>query len=433
MSGSSAERARDGRTQQLLERRRATLASSYRLFYSSPVHVVRGEGVWLFDATGDQYLDAYNNVACVGHSHPRVVAAMAEQAGRLNTHTRYLTDETVDYAERLLTHFAAPLDRVVFTCTGSEANDLAYRMARAATGGEGFIVTDNAYHGVSAVTAGMSPSLGLGVAAFVRTVPPPTATGSGRDPGEEFGARVRDAAEQMAAAGVRPAALIFDTVFASDGVIAGPPGLLRPAAEEIRRAGGVLIADEVQAGFGRLGDGMWGYDRHGVRPDIVTLGKPMGNGYPIAGLVSSESLMSEFGSRARYFNTFGGNAVACATASAVLDVIENDQLIANAMRVGTRLRRAIADLAARHPAVADVRGSGLFIGVELAPEGAAGPSATDAARVVVDGLRDRRVLIGTAGPSANVLKIRPPLPFSDANADQLLEALDGALGDLTAP
>lgn len=413
----------------LVARRQKVLGPAYRLFYETPVHLVRGEGVWLYDPDGNAYLDTYNNVASVGHCHPRVVEAMARQAASFASHTRYLHDGVLAYAERLLAHFPSQLGHVMFTCTGSEANDLALRIAAAHTGGTGLIVTTNAYHGVTAATAAMSPSLGPGVdlGMHVRCVPAPDPARMTGDLGAAFAAAVQGAIDDLMRHGIKPAAMIVDTVFSSDGVFTGPAGFLAPAVAAVQAAGALFIADEVQPGFGRTGDAMWGFQRHGILPDMVSLGKPMGNGYPVAGLVLRPEVIEAFGARARYFNTFGGNAVAAATAMAVLDVIEDEGLMQNAARVGARFRAGLEDLASRHEALGPVRAAGLFLGAEIVEGG--DPLRPDAARTarVVNHLRQARVLISSTGPRGNVLKIRPPLVFSMANVDTFLERLDAAL------
>jgi 4-aminobutyrate aminotransferase-like enzyme len=418
------------RERALIARREKLLGPAYRLFYANPVHFVRGEGVWLYDPDGRAYLDVYNNVASVGHCHPHVVAALARQSAILNTHTRYITDGILDYAERLLATFPAALGNVMFTCTGSEANDLAYRAARNFTGGTGFIVTKLAYHGVTVAISEMSPSLGTGITlgANVRTVPAPDAYhAGGADIGETLAGHVRAAIADMAANGIKPAALLVDTIFSSDGVFADPPGFLKPAVDAIREVGGLFIADEVQPGFGRTGEGMWGFARHGLVPDIVTMGKPMGNGHPIAGMAARPDILESFGKTTRYFNTFGGNPVSCAVGMAVLDVIENEKLIANAHAVGDHLMNGLRSLASRHDLIGDVRGAGLFVGVELVTDQLTRSPATDATSSVVNGLREKGILISASGPAANVLKIRPPLVFSQANADLFLGAMDDVI------
>lgn len=391
----------------LVARRHRVLGPAYRLFYQTPVHLVRGEGVWLFDPEGNAYLDAYNNVASVGHCHPHVLAATARQAALLASHTRYLHDTVLSYAEKLLSHFPSELCHVMFTCTGSEANDLAIRLARAATGGTGVIVTENAYHGVTAAVAEFSPSLGPGVplGAHVRTVPAPDARAG--DPAVTFTAHVQAAIDDLLRHGIKPAVLIVDTIFSSDGVFALPAGFLKGAVAAIHAAGGLFIADEVQPGFGRTGAAMWGFERHGVLPDMVSLGKPMGNGYPVAGLVMQPHVVADFGAKARYFNTFGGNAVACATAMAVLEVVEGEGLQENARKVGAEFAATLRGL--RDPRLGELRDAGLFLGLDVVDGDR--PDAAMAARIV-NGLRDERVLISATGPKGHVLKIRPPLVFS---------------------
>ncbi|WP_338699292.1 aspartate aminotransferase family protein [Bradyrhizobium sp. 26S5] len=411
-------------TQDLIARRNRLLGPAYRLFYEQPVQIVRGDGVWLYDQAGDRYLDAYNNVACVGHCHPRVVEAIARQAAELNTHTRYLHESILDYAERLLASFPAEIGHVMFTCTGSEANDLALRVARTCTGGTGVIVTRTAYHGVTGALAELSPSLGLPepTAAHVRLVPAPQSAGDAT--GEIFSGHVRAAFDDMKRSGIRPAALLVDTIFSSDGVFADPPSFLAPAVEATHAAGALFIADEVQPGFGRCGHGLWGFARHGVIPDMVTMGKPMGNGHPVAAMAARPALLREFGARSRYFNTFGGNPVSAAAATAVLDIIQQEGLVENARRTGAYLREKLDALRSRHDLVAEVRGAGLFLGVELRRNGA--PAGKEAAELV-NALRARHVLISAAGPGANVLKIRPPLVFGTEHADLLVDTLNQAL------
>jgi 4-aminobutyrate aminotransferase-like enzyme len=416
-------------TKELIARRKRLLGPAYRLFYEEPVHLVRGEGVWLYDPTGRRYLDAYNNVASVGHCHPRVVEAIARQAAILNTHTRYLHETVLDLAERLLSTFPAEIGNVMFTCTGSEANDLALRIARTYTGGTGFIATETAYHGVTSALVDLSPSLGLPPAkdSSVRLVPPPRAAGD--ETGAVFARHVAAAFDDMRKAGIRPAGLIVDTIFSSDGVLADPAGFLKPVVEAVHAAGALFIADEVQPGFGRCGN-MWGFARHGIVPDLVTMGKPMGNGHPVAGLAARPELLAEFGARSRYFNTFGGNPVSAAAALAVLDVIAAEGLVENAGRTGAYLMNKLAALKTSYPLIAEIRGAGLFIGVELRHGGTAGAPAPKQAGRIVNLLRDNGVLISASGREANVLKIRPPLVFSTEHADLLVEKLDQALQEI---
>ncbi len=417
----------------LIARREKVLGPAYRLFYEKPLHLVRGEGVFLYDAAGEKYLDAYNNVASLGHCHPRVVEAINAQTAVLNTHTRYLHEGIVDYAEALTATFPETLSQAMFTCTGSEANDLAVRIARFVTGGTGIIATDLAYHGLTSAVAEFSPSLGEAVTLgpHVRTVPAPDSYRHAPDVMmEKFGRDVQAAIHDLKRHGIKPAMLITDTIFSSDGIFAGPKGFLKPAVDAIHAAGGLFVADEVQPGFGRTGEAMWGFERHGVQPDMVTIGKPMGNGYPMAGIVLRPEVVAEFGPRARYFNTFGGNPVAAAAGKAVLDTIREEGLQENALEVGRYLRQGLESLTDRYHAIGDVRGSGLFVGVEIVADPAAkSPDATLTTRIV-NGLRERHILISASGPRANVLKIRPPLVFSRENADTLVDSLADVLKTL---
>ena len=410
----------------LVARRQAALGPAYRLFYEHPLHLVRGEGVWLYDAGGRAYLDTYNNVASCGHCHPRIVAAMAEQAGLFASHTRYLHDRVLTLAERLLGTMPAEMGHVMFTCTGSEANDLALRIARAATGGTGVIVTENAYHGVTASVAEFSPSLGAGVplGPHVRTVPPPDPRRFAGDAAQGFADAVQAAIDDLNRHGIRPAVLIVDTIFSSDGVFADPTGVLGPAVAAIREAGGIFIADEVQPGFGRTGAGMWGFSRHGIVPDMISMGKPMGNGYPLAALALRPEVIAEFGRNARYFNTFGGNAVAAAVGNAVLDVIADEGLIENARTVGAGFADTLRDLARQYAGLGQVRAAGLFLGVDVETDGH--PDGARAGRLV-NGLREEGVLISATGPKGHVLKIRPPLTFSADNVAFFAERLERVL------
>jgi 4-aminobutyrate aminotransferase-like enzyme len=424
VNGYDGSRAGDlpAATRELLRRRDRALGSAYRLFYDQPLAFTHGSGVHLFDTEGNAYLDAYNNVPSVGHSHPHVTEAVTRQLATLNTHTRYLTDGVVSYAERLLaTHDLASPARAMFTCTGSEANDLALRVARHHTGQTGVIVTANAYHGVTAALAELSPSLGPNVplGTHVRVVPAPSA-------GVNFTTAVAWAISDLERHGLRLAAFLADSLFSSDGVLPDPAGFLAPIAGIVRAAGGLYIADEVQSGFARTGSHMWGYQRHGLVPDIVTMGKPMGNGLPIAGLVGRQEVLDDFGRAARYFNTYGGNPVCVAAASAVLDVLDADRLPANAAATGAYLKDGIARLAAGSPLLGDVRGAGLYLGVDVTSADTGEPSA-ELASAIVNRMRERRVLISATGPHGSVLKIRPPLPFGPEHADQFLAVLSDVL------
>ena len=420
----------DADSRALNQRREAVLAPTYRLFYREPVALERGAGVWLYDRAGNRYLDAYNNVPVIGHSHPHVQRLVNDQLGRLNTHTRYLTESVVRYSERLLALFPPDLSKVVYTCTGSEAVDLALRTARYETGAKGIICTSHAYHGVTAAAAEISPSLGANNAIPPHVVvvdAPDFYRESPLEAVQAFVDRVSAAIATLNRRGAGLAGMIVDSVLSSDGVQCDPATFLRPAADVVRDAGGLWIADEVQSGFGRLGSGWWGFDRHGINPDLVVLGKPMGNGIPIAALVGRERVMAKFGRDIRYFNTFGGNPVSIAAATAVLDVIEGDRLIDNARDTGAYLIAGLRELAQRYHALGDVRGTGLFVAVEIVDDAERRTPDAVAAAAIVNDLRQRRVLISASGRGHNVLKIRPPLPFTSAHADVLLTALDATL------
>lgn len=415
---------------QLIARRHRLLGPAYRLFYQDPFQPVRGQGVHLYDADGIEYLDVYNNVASVGHAHPRVAAAIARQAARLSTHTRYLSEPILNYAEDLLARMPASLERVMFACTGSEANDLAVRIARAATGGTGLIITEQAYHGNTDLITGLSPSLGSGVrlGPHVWTVPAPDTYRAEGELDETFAAGVRRALAGMAERGITPAALIVDTIFSSDGVYSSPTGFLGRAVAAVRAAGGIFIADEVQPGFARTGSAFWGFTRHDLEPELVTLGKPMGNGYPVAAVVARADVLDAFAGSVPYFNTFAGNDVAIAAAQAVLDVIRDEGLQEHAADVGHYFRESLRELATAHDAIGDVRGDGAFTGVEIVADPVQRtPDGRFAGRVVNE-LRRRRVLTSVCGADGAVLKLRPPLPFTRADADRVAEELHDILG-----
>jgi 4-aminobutyrate aminotransferase-like enzyme len=419
----------DGTTAALLERRQRVLGAPYRLFYSRPVAVVRGAGSHLFDESGADYLDAYNNVPVVGHSNPRVAAAVADALLTLSTHTRYLTDGVVSYGERLTALFPPELSQVIFACTGSEAVDLAVRVARHVTGRRGIVITSHAYHGTTQAAAEISPSLGPNnvIPPWVMPVaaPQPLGSESPADAALRFAAEVAEAAEELSRRGFGVAALIVDSVMISDGLVLAEESVLQAAVDVVRDRGGVYIADEVQPGFGRTGQ-WWGFPAHDVVPDLVVLGKPMGNGMPISAVVGRPDLFDVFGRDVRYFNTFAGNGACIAAASVVLDELAERDLLDHARAVGDRLAEGLRDLGRPHPLVAEVRGRGLLVAVDVAdPE----PRA-DVARAIVDSLRDRRILVSASGPNENVIKIRPPLVFDDADADRFLEGFAGALDDL---
>ncbi len=418
---------------ELVERRKANLGGAYRLFYRHPVHLVRGEGQYLWDAEGKKYLDVYNNVASIGHCHPAVVDAVAKQMATLNTHTRYLSEPIVEYTEQLRLKLPDEVNRAMYMCTGSEANDLAIRVAQQFSGGQGIIVSREAYHGTSALTSGVSPALGSGqpISPTARLVDAPDAYRvGGSDLGAWFAGQIQAQIDDMSAHGVKFAGFLADSIFSSDGVLPDPVGYLRAAVDVVHRNGGIFIADEVQPGFARTGDAFWGFARHGVVPDLVTMGKPMGNGFPVSAVFGKADVLAAFSDELPYFNTFGGNPVAMAAAQAVLGVIEDEGLQQHALVVGAQLRTELAKLMDTHASVGDVRGAGLFTGFELVVDRESRTPDTQLALDVVEYLREHQVLTSVAGPHGNVLKLRPPLPFAVQDIDWLVGVLDEALTSL---
>lgn len=417
----------DSDTRQMIERRSALLGPSYRLQYNRPVHPVRARGTKLWDASGEELLDAYNNVPSVGHANPRVVRTMSEQLAMVSTNTRYLQDEVIAYAEALLSTFHPQLNRAMFVCTGSEANDLALRMAKQVTGQAGIIASQFAYHGNTELVSSISPAGGPGtiLSRDLRTVPAPDRYRlPDRDIGALFAAQVQTQIDSLASRGVGLAAFIVDGTFSSDGIHPADNGMLREAVEVVHRAGGLFIMDEVQSGFARTGDHMWGYERFGVLPDLVTMGKPMANGLPVAAVVAQWDLMEDFGLRVPYFNTFGGNNACIAAAHEVLKIIQEDDLLSNVGVQGRKLRLELERILSRARYATDVRGAGLYIGVEFSDPDMELTPAPDITGRVVNAMREEGVLISAAGPQGNVLKIRPPLVFDGADADRLLSAFE---------
>jgi 4-aminobutyrate aminotransferase-like enzyme len=423
-----------GPIEELLERRYRVIGRNSPLFYEKPLHLVRGEGVWLWDADGKRYLDAYNNVPHVGHCHPHVVEAIAKQAATLNTSTRYLHEGIVTYAERLTATFDPSLSMAMLVCTGSEANELALRISNVMTGGEGVICTNFAYHGntraVAQIGTVFPPPEGFGP--HIRAIAPPdTYRGlhglSGQALEDAYVDEVRKAIESLEAKKIKLAAMLICTVYSSEGLPNVPPNYMRRVVDLVHKAGGLYIADEVQGGFGRTGRHMWGHEAYGVTPDLVTMGKPMGNGHPVAGVVGRADLVQGFTDRAMYFNTFAGNPVSCAAAKAVLDVLENERLLENAVTVGDYMVAGLGRLAGKYPSIGEVRGKGMFFAAELVKDrGTKEPDGAEAKRII-NAMRDRGVLISRIGPHDSVLKIRPPMVFTKEHADLLLATLDEVL------
>ncbi len=425
---------------EILRLRERYLGRALSISYREPLKIVRGEGQYLFDEEGRAYLDCVNNVCHIGHCHPRVVDAAAGQMATLNTNTRYLHDHLVEYARRLAERMPGDLEVCFFVCSGSEANELALRLARSATGRRDVIVVEGAYHGNTTGLIEISPYKfegpgGEGRPAHVRVAPMPDGyRGTYRygDPesATRYAAAVADEIAGARADGREIAAFFCESMLGCAGQIVLPDGYLHEAYEHVRKAGGVCVADEVQVGFGRVGSHFWAFETQGVVPDIVTLGKPIGNGHPIGAVVTTRRVAEAAHTGMEYFNTFGGNPVSCAVALAVLDVIEEEGLQARAAEVGAHLKAGLMSLAARHAMIGDVRGLGLFLGIELVREAESLTPATREAAEAIELMKERGVLLSTDGPFENVIKIKPPLVFSRENADELVAVLDVVLGEI---
>lgn len=423
----------------LVERRQRHMGGSM-LFYHDPVQLVRGEGVWLFDDKGKRYLDCYNNVASVGHCNPTVVQAIANQAAELNTHTRYLHENVVRYAERLAATFPDELEVCLFTCTGTEANELAMRIARTVTGNFGAIVLENSYHGNSNLMAEMSTLVCPEESRpdYIAAVEPPNTyrgpyrTGDGDD--TSLGRRYADIAEEAAhalqQAGHGVAAFMCDAIFDSQGGLEAPADYFKHMYAKIRAAGGLCIADEVQPGFGRTGT-MWGFEQYGVVPDIVTLGKPMGGGHPVGGVVTTRAIADEFAKNAWYFNTYAGNPVSAAAGLAVLDIVQQEGLVEHTRMTGAYLRKGLERLMEKHSAIGNVRGRGLYQAVELVKDRGTREPNPELTTQLPDAMKDEGILVGLSGRYGNVLKIRPPQVFTPADADIFTDTLDRVLSRLS--
>ncbi len=420
-----------------LAARRRLLGRNLSLSYRRPLKIVRGWAQHLYDESGRAYLDAYNNVPLVGHSHPRVVRAAQEQLALLNTNTRYLHDTILRYAERLTRLLPEPLRVCYFVNSGSEANELALRLARARTGREDVIVLEHAYHGHTTTLVDVSPYKfdgpgGRGRKEWVHVAPlPDTYRGRYRrdDPqaGPKYARHVGALADRLQADGRGLAAFLAETLPSVAGQIVLPPGYLAEAYRHVRAAGGVASPTRCRRASAASGSTFWGFETQGVVPDIVVLGKPIGNGFPLGAVVTTREIAAAFDNGMEFFSTFGGNPVSCAAGLAVLDVVEEERLQERALRVGGHLLAGLRRLQERHAVLGDVRGSGLFLGVELVRDRASLEPAAEEASYVVNRLRERGVLTGTDGPHHNVLKLRPPLVFTEEDADLLVETLDAVL------
>ncbi|MEP4196986.1 MAG: aminotransferase class III-fold pyridoxal phosphate-dependent enzyme [Aliishimia sp.] len=418
-------------TAKMMEDRDLLLGKNVSTFYNDPVHFVKGSGVWLWDAEGHKYLDCYNNVPHVGHCNERVVEAISRQASTLNIHTRYLHDGILDYVEKLTATTASSLDTAILTCTGSEANDIALRMAEAMTGKRGIIATDATYHGNTSLVSQLSksnvPTVGFGLNQFFRFVEAPDSYRSPDPDGTLFANSVATQIAALEEDGTGFAALVVCPYFLNEGFPNNIDGWLRPVADVVRKAGGLLICDEVQSGFGRTGTHFWAHEKMGVVPDVMTLGKPMANGHPVGGVIARGDIVSEFRKGYRYFNTFGGNPVSCAAAMAVLDEIEAENLVANAKKTGDYARQRLKALQAKHDIIGDIRGSGLIFGAEMVLDKTAKEPASAFTDGIINAMRHRGIILSKLGRHKNTLKIRPPMPFSKINADLLFDTLDDVL------
>ncbi len=421
----------------LIERRRRLMGSHLYVFYDPPLHMVRGEGVWLIDSAGRPFLDCYNNVPILGHCHPHVTGAIARQSRTLNTNTRYLGEEILRYGERLTEGLPGDLTVCAFVNSGSEANDIAWRMATLWTGAQGGLVQEFGYHGITTAIDPFSPSASRtgAIAPHMRTLLAPDGyRGIHRDGTPDLGARYAQDADRaiaaLAEAGLRPAAYICDSAFMTNGVLEPQPGYVAGVFDRVRAAGGLCVADEVQSGFGRMGTHLWGFQHHGVVPDIITIGKPAGNGHPIGVVITRPEIYERFIRDTAFFSTFGGNNVSCAAGNAVLDVIEAEGLVENATQVGAYFKAGLKRLLDRHAIVGCVRGTGLALSIELVRDRTTQEPATAETLRLMNLMRDEGVLTGNEGAHGNIIKIRPPLVMTREHADIAVGAFDRALGRL---
>ncbi|NIO86569.1 MAG: aminotransferase class III-fold pyridoxal phosphate-dependent enzyme [Candidatus Aminicenantes bacterium] len=426
--------------EEILKIRERHLGKSLSVSYKKPLKIVRGAMQYLYDHTGRAYLDTVNNVCHVGHCHPRVVKAGQEQMAVLNTNTRYLHDNIVEYAQRLTAALPEPLSVCFFVNSGSEANELALRLARTHTRNADFIVIDHAYHGNTNDIIEISPYKfdgpgGTGAPPHVhKAIIPDCYRGAYKynDPeaGKKYAQDVLRIGSELRQQGKTPAAFIHESIMSVAGQIFFPGDYLKEAYRYVRELGGVCIADEVQVGFGRVGTHMWAFETQGVVPDIVTLGKPIGNGHPLAAVITTPEIADSFNNGMEYFNTFGGNPVSCAIGLAVLDVIRDEKLQENALKVGRYLKKRLEQLMERHSLIGDVRGMGLFIGIELVLDRETLVPAVDQAYYVAERMKEEGILTSVDGPFYNVLKFKPPMVFTEANADLYVDTMDGILAEI---
>ena len=414
----------------LLERRNAAFGKGAALFYKDPIQIVKGSGVELEDETGRTYVDMYNNVPCVGHAHPHVVEAMHKQASTLNVHSRYLHEDIIRLAERLTDLHGPEIENVVFACSGTEANEVAMNMAQVATGGSGFVCTNGAYHGNSQQVSQLTyvPTERM---TNVRSIPfpeqfRPLIDGNEDQLCEAYLAKLKETIDGFADSGIKFAGLLVCSILANEGLPNIPGDFMARASDLVHEAGGVVISDEVQAGYCRTGQ-WWGYSVSGLKPDIIVTGKPMGNGLPLAACAASRELVENYRAKTRYFNTFASSPLQAAAGNAVLDVIENENLAANVTEVGNYLKNALEQLVNRSPHFAEVRGHGLFIGLEWVTDKETNTPSVEGAVAMVNALKDKGFLTSNAGALHNIVKIRPPLVFTKSHADRFLSAFEECL------
>ena len=415
--------------------RKKYLSQSFSLSYNEPLYLVRGRGQYLYDSKGNEYLDAVNNIQHVGHSHPKVTEAANEQFKKLNTNTRYLDKTILDYARALTDKLPSNLNKCYFTNSGSESNDLALRIARNHSNSKETIVLEGAYHGHVTSLIEISPYKhdgpgGKGPPEYVHVVPMPDPFRGiyrGQSSGLKYAAEVKTILDEIRSDNKRVSAFIFEPILGCGGQIIPPNGFLSRSFKMVRDNNGVCIADEVQVGFGRMGESFWGFETQDIVPDIVTLGKSIGNGHPLSVVVTSEDLSNEFNNGMEYFNSFGGNPVSCAIGHAVLKVIEEEELQKNAFRVGNELKTLLNEVKSVHDIIGDVRGKGLFLGIEIIRDLETLEPDKQVTHKIVNEMRNRKILLSSDGPDHNVIKVKPPMVFNSSNALFLVETLDKVL------
>ena len=415
--------------------RKKYLSQSFSLSYNEPLHLVRGRGQYLYDSKGNEYLDAVNNIQHVGHSHPKVTEAANEQFKKLNTNTRYLDKTILDYARALTDKLPSNLNKCYFTNSGSESNDLALRIARNHSNSKETIVLEGAYHGHVTSLIEISPYKhdgpgGKGPPEYVHVVPMPDPFRGiyrGQSSGLKYAAEVKTILDEIRSNDKRVSAFIFEPILGCGGQIIPPNGFLSSSFKMVRDNNGVCIADEVQVGFGRMGESFWGFETQDIVPDIVTLGKSIGNGHPLSVVVTSEDLSNEFNNGMEYFNSFGGNPVSCAIGHAVLKVIEEEELQKNAFIVGNELKTLLNEVKSVHDIIGDVRGKGLFLGIEIIRDLETLEPDKQVTHKIVNEMRNRKILLSSDGPDHNVIKVKPPMVFNSSNALFLVETLDKVL------